>query len=141
MLDTRINETDAVPNLVIVLDRLPHWDSLGALASHFEFVRVHQKVVRKVAVVGDSPLLSIAPEIANFLVSAKVRRFPSAKLEDANLPFGDYVVCLLDKSAGKYVPIPPLSASEGPLREERADFTRLELGCIEADFEKVTTYL
>lgn len=82
-IDTRINETDAVPNLVIVLDKLPHWDSLGALSSHFNFVKVHQKVVRKVAVVGDSPLLSIAPEIANFFVSAKVRRFPSAKLEDA----------------------------------------------------------
>jgi hypothetical protein len=40
--------------------------------------------------------------------------FTFAKLEDANLPFGDYVVCLLDKSAGKYVPVPPLSASEGP---------------------------
>ncbi|WP_284126246.1 SpoIIAA family protein [Parerythrobacter aestuarii] len=82
-IDTRINETDRVPNLVICLEKVPHWDSIGALASHFNFVKVHQKVVKKVAVVGDSPLLSVAPEIANFFVSATVRRFPSHKLEDA----------------------------------------------------------
>jgi hypothetical protein len=39
--------------------------------------------VKKVAIVGDSPLLSVAPEIANHFVSASVRRFPSQKLEDA----------------------------------------------------------
>ncbi len=82
-IDTRINETDRVPNLVICLDKLPHWDSVGALASHFHFVKTHQKVVKKVAVVGDSPLLTIAPEIANFFVNTKVRRFPAAKLAEA----------------------------------------------------------
>jgi hypothetical protein len=82
-IDTRINETDRVPNLVICLDKLPHWDSLGALARHFEFVKVHQKVVKKVAIVGDSPLLTVGPEIANLFVDATVRRFPARKLEDA----------------------------------------------------------
>ncbi|MCB2065945.1 MAG: STAS/SEC14 domain-containing protein [Erythrobacter sp.] len=82
-IDTRINQTDRVPNLVIAVDHLPHWDSLAALARHFEFVKVHQKVVRKVAIVGDNPLLSVAPEIANLMVSARIRRFPARKLEDA----------------------------------------------------------
>jgi len=82
-IDTRINETDRVPNLVICLDGLPHWDSVGAMTRHFHFVREHQKIVSKVAVVGDSPLLSLAPEIANTLVSATIRRFPTRKLEDA----------------------------------------------------------
>jgi hypothetical protein len=82
-IDARINETDTVPNLVVRLDRLPHWDSIGALARHFHFVRVHQKVIAKVAVVGDSPLLSVLPEIADQLVKAKVRRFPTAKLAEA----------------------------------------------------------
>lgn len=82
-IDTRINETDRVPNLVICLDGIPHWDSLGALARHFHFVKEHQKIVRKVAVVGDSALLTLAPEIANPLVKATIRRFPSRKLEDA----------------------------------------------------------
>jgi hypothetical protein len=82
-VDERINETDRVPNLVISLEGLPHWDSIGALTRHFHFVRVHQKVIAKVAVVGDSPLLSVVPEIANQFVKAKVRHFPAAKLADA----------------------------------------------------------
>ena len=82
-IDKRINETDTIPNLVIRVDKLPHWDSVGALTRHFHFVKAHHKLLRKVAIVGDSPLLSVMPEIANQLVSATVRRFPSDKFEDA----------------------------------------------------------
>ncbi len=82
-IDTRINETDRVPNLVIRVDRLPHWDSLGALSRHFHFVKVHGKVVEKVAIVGDSPLLGLAPEIAGHFVEARVRHFPARMLEEA----------------------------------------------------------
>jgi hypothetical protein len=82
-IDAHISETGSVPNLVIRLDRLPHWDSIGALARHFQFVRAHEKVIAKVAVVGDSPLLSVLPEIADQFVKAKVRRFPAAMLEEA----------------------------------------------------------
>lgn len=82
-IDDHINATDSVPALVIVVDKLPHWDSIAALTSHFHFVQVHHQLVRKVAIVGDSPLLSVAPEIANRFVEAKVRRFPAAKLEEA----------------------------------------------------------
>lgn len=82
-IDTHINEHDAVPNIIIRVDKLPHWDSLGALSQHFHFVKVHGKVVQKVAIVGDSALLSLAPEVANHFVNASVRRFPSTKFEDA----------------------------------------------------------
>ncbi len=82
-IDTRINESDEVPNLVIRVDRLPHWDSLGALSRHFHFVKSHGKVIQKVAIVGDSPLLTLAPEVAGHFVSAKIRRFPADKFEDA----------------------------------------------------------
>lgn len=82
-IDTHINETDRVPNLVIRVDKLPHWESLGALSRHLDFVKVHGKIVQKVAVVGDSPLLKLAPEVADHFVKAKVRRFPANKFEDA----------------------------------------------------------
>jgi len=82
-IDDRINQTDKVPNLVICVGKLPHWDSIGALTRHFHIVREHQKIVKKVAIVGDSPLLSVAPEIADKFVQAKVRRFPESKLEEA----------------------------------------------------------
>lgn len=82
-IDTHINETDSVPNLVIRVDKLPHWEGLGALSRHFHFVKVHGKIVRKVALVGDSPLLALGPEVANHFVKARVRRFPAKKFEDA----------------------------------------------------------
>jgi hypothetical protein len=82
-IDGRINETDKVPNLVIRVEGLPHWDSLAALTRHFHFVREHQKVVAKVAIVGDSPLLAVMPEIADHFVKAKLRRFPAGKLAEA----------------------------------------------------------
>ncbi|MEL1251238.1 STAS/SEC14 domain-containing protein [Aurantiacibacter gilvus] len=82
-IDNHINTTDSVPALVICVDKLPYWDSIGALTRHFHFVQQHHQLVRKVAIVGDSPLLSVAPEIANRFVEATVRRFPSAKLEEA----------------------------------------------------------
>lgn len=82
-IDTRINETDTVPSLVLHMDALPHLDSIGALSRQFHFIKVHGKVVPKVAVVGDAPLLAIAPEIAGHFVSAKVRRFPANMFDRA----------------------------------------------------------
>ncbi|WP_338244267.1 STAS/SEC14 domain-containing protein [Aurantiacibacter hainanensis] len=82
-IDTHINETDTVPNLVIRVDKLPHWESLSAVSRHFHFVKTHGKIVRKVAVVGDSPLLKLGPEVAGHFVKASVRHFPANKFEDA----------------------------------------------------------
>lgn len=82
-IDNHINTTDSVPALVICVDKLPHWDSIAALTRHFHFVQQHHQLVRKVAIVGDSPLLAVAPEIANRFVEAQVRRFPSDKLDEA----------------------------------------------------------
>ncbi len=82
-IDDRINRTDKVPNLIIRVDKLPYWDSIGALTRHFHLVKEHHALVKKVAIVGDNPLLSVTPEIANMLVKAVVRRFPESKLDDA----------------------------------------------------------
>lgn len=82
-IDGHINTTDTVPALVIRVDKLPHWDSIAALTRHFHFVQQHHQLVRKVAIVGDSPLLTVAPEIANRFVEATVRRFPSDKMDEA----------------------------------------------------------
>ena len=82
-IDERINRTDKIPNLVIRVDKLPYWNSIGALTQHFHLVKEHHTLVKKVAIVGDNPLLSVAPEIANMLVQAVVRRFPENKLDDA----------------------------------------------------------
>lgn len=82
-IDERINETDKVPNFVFQITDLPHWDGLDALGRHLQFIRAHQAIVKKIAVVGDSALLSLGPDIADHLVKAKVRHFPAAKMEQA----------------------------------------------------------
>lgn len=82
-IDAYINENDKVPSLLIDAERMPHWDSLGAMRDHLHFVRNHHKLVKKVAFVGDTTALKILPLIADHFVSAKVRWFSSAKLDDA----------------------------------------------------------
>ena len=80
-IDQRINETDTIPNLVIRVDRLPHWDSVGALTRHFHFVKAHHKLLRKVAIVGDSPLLSVMriSERSLPVLSSMVRQSPAGE--------------------------------------------------------------
>lgn len=82
-IDGHINRTDIVPNLVIDASHLPHWDSLAALEKHLKFVRDHHRVVKKVAIVGDSPILSVVPALVDHFVGAKVRRFPTDKMAKA----------------------------------------------------------
>jgi hypothetical protein len=53
----------------------PGWDSFAALVSHLRFVRDHHRLVRKIAAVSDSPVLSVAPQLAKHFVKAEVRHF------------------------------------------------------------------
>lgn len=82
-IDDYINTHDRVPNLLIHMRKLIHWDSPRALQDHFRLVRDHHKLVKKVAVVGDNPLLAVVPEVADHFVAAKIRRFPESRLTDA----------------------------------------------------------
>ncbi len=82
-IDGYINQHDRVPNILIHLHKLAHWDSPKALQDHFELVKDHHRLVQKLAVVGDNPLLAVLPEMADHFVKAKIRRFPESKLADA----------------------------------------------------------
>lgn len=110
-IDDRINAADRVPNLVVQLDRVPHWDSLSAMSRHFQLVREHHKLIRRIAVVGDGALIALAPEIANLVVEATVRRFPEAKLEDAKAWAGSD-----SEPEGRFEPIDGLPADVIALR-------------------------
>jgi len=83
VIDDYINEKDRAPNLLIHLHQMVHWSSFKALQKHFRLVRDHHRLIKKVAVVGDVPLLNVAPEIANHFVAATIRRFPERSLRDA----------------------------------------------------------
>lgn len=82
-IDSYINKSDLVPNLVIHAKPVPYWTGFKALQAHLGFVRNHHELVRKVAIVSDSKLLWLARVLVNHFVGARVRRFNEDALDDA----------------------------------------------------------
>ena len=78
-----INETDRVPNLVLHTKSIPHWADFNALKEHLRFIKGHNQMVKKVAIVSDSKLLWLAKSIIDHFVGAKVRRFNEEAIDDA----------------------------------------------------------
>jgi hypothetical protein len=82
-VDPQIAEGRGLNGLVIDAPAFPGWESLGAMAAHFRFVRDHQKHIKKVAVVTDSALGSVAEHLASHFVSAEIKHFPAGETEAA----------------------------------------------------------
>ena len=82
-VDPHIEERGALAGLIIEVAAFPGWDSFGAMASHFRFVRDHHKQIKKVGVVSDSGLGTVAENLASRFVAAEIRHFPAGELEAA----------------------------------------------------------
>ena len=82
-VDPHIEENGSLAGLIIQVTSFPGWESLGAMASHFRFVRDHHKHVKKIAVVTDSPMGNVAEHLASHFVAAEIRRFPAGELKAA----------------------------------------------------------
>jgi hypothetical protein len=78
-----VNETDRIPNLVIHTPEFPGWADFSALVEHLQFIRSHQKLVDKVALVSDSRVLDVTPKIARHFMTANIRHFPADDLAGA----------------------------------------------------------
>ena len=82
-VDPHIEATGGLAGLIIEISAFPGWDSLGAMAAHFRFVRDHHARIRKVAVVTDSPLGTVAEHLASHFVAAEIRHFSAGQAEAA----------------------------------------------------------
>lgn len=82
-VDPQIAEGRGLNGLVIDAPAFPGWESLGAMAAHFRFVRDHQKHIKKVALVTDSALGTVAQHLASHFVSAQIKHFPAGDTEAA----------------------------------------------------------
>ena len=82
-VDPHIEEKGDLAGLIIEIASFPGWESLGAMASHFRFVRDHHKHIKKVAVVTDSPMGNVAEHLASHFVAAEIRHFPAGSFEAA----------------------------------------------------------
>ena len=82
-VDPHIEERGSLAGLIIETTAFPGWESLGAMASHFRFVRDHHKYIKKIGVVTDSALGNVAEHLASHFVAAEIRHFPAEELEAA----------------------------------------------------------
>jgi hypothetical protein len=82
-VDPYIEKTGDLAGLIIEAPVFPGWDSLGAMAAHFRFVRDHHAHIKKVGLVTDSALGDVAEHLASHFVSAEIRHFPAGEIEAA----------------------------------------------------------
>ena len=84
VVDPYIEAHGKLRGIMLEASSFPGWDSFAALASHLRFVRDHHRLVGKIAAVSDSPVFSVAPQLASHFVKAEIRHFP-VKDRDAAL--------------------------------------------------------
>ena len=82
-IDPFIEEAGGLAGLIVEIAGFPGWESLGAMAAHFRFVRDHHKRIRRIGVVTDSALGNVAEQLASHFVGAEIRHFPSGEQEAA----------------------------------------------------------
>ena len=81
--DPFIERTGGLAGLIIETPSFPGWENLGAMANHFRFVRDHHKHIKKVGLVTDSVVGTIAEHLAAHFVSAEIKHFPAGELAAA----------------------------------------------------------
>jgi hypothetical protein len=81
--DPFIERTGGLAGLIIETPSFPGWKSLGAMASHFRFVRDHHKHIKKIGLVTDSVMGDIGEHLASHFVSAEIKHFPASEIEAA----------------------------------------------------------
>lgn len=81
--DPFIEETGALEGLIISSPTFPGWKSIGAMVTHFRFVRDHHKFIRKVALVTDSAFGDLGEHLASHFLSADIKHFPVGDLKAA----------------------------------------------------------
>src|SRR5687768_10658372 len=67
-VDPYIERTGDLAGIVIEAPTFPGWESLGAMAAHFRFVRDHHKHIKRVGLVTDSALGKVAEHLASHFV-------------------------------------------------------------------------
>ena len=83
VVDAHIEQKGDLAGLIIEVTAFPGWESLGAMASHFRFVRDHHMHIKKIGVVTDSPMGTVAEHLASHFVAAEIRHFPAGEIEAA----------------------------------------------------------
>jgi len=81
--DPYIAKKGALAGVIVEIDRFPGWKNLAGMVKHFRFVRSHHRKVRRVALVTNARIGTIAPKFARHFLAAEVRRFEAGKAGEA----------------------------------------------------------
>jgi hypothetical protein len=84
-VDPFIESKGDLAGIIVDAPAFPGWDSFGAMAAHFRFVRDHHKRVRKIAIVTDTALGNVAEKLASHFVAATVKHFKAGDTKAAEL--------------------------------------------------------
>jgi len=82
-VDSWLDTHERLQGLVLHARAFPGWENIGGLVQHIRFVRDHHRKIRRVAVVVDGPLGTMAPRLAEHFVQAEVRGFRDDELDEA----------------------------------------------------------
>lgn len=78
-----VNHQDVIPGLVIHAQEFPEWEDFEAFKAHMQFIRDHEHLLKRVALVTDSAGIMLIQPLADFFVEAQLRRFKNDELEAA----------------------------------------------------------
>lgn len=82
-IDPFIEASGNLAGLLLEFQKFPGWESLGALMCHFRFVKEHHRKIKKIAVVTDSPIGTIAEHISSHFVAAQIHHFDTNQITEA----------------------------------------------------------
>lgn len=82
-VDPYIQSTGDLAGIIIEAAAFPGWDSLGAMVAHVRFVRDHHKHIKKIAIVTDASLGTLAEKVASHFVAATIKHFPAGSVPAA----------------------------------------------------------
>ena len=81
--DAWIDAHGSLDGLVLRARHFPGWESLQGIVKHIRFVRDHHRKIKRIALVTNAKLATLAPELADHFVEAEVRHFGHAELDEA----------------------------------------------------------
>ncbi|WP_286238138.1 STAS/SEC14 domain-containing protein [Neptuniibacter halophilus] len=82
-IDPIIEASGMLKGIIIRTESFPGWHSFSALLEHLRFVNDHHHLIRRVALVTDSSVVSLAEHVAAHFISAEIKAFAYPELEQA----------------------------------------------------------
>lgn len=82
-VDPAIASMGKVSGLMIHMRSFPGWRNYPAFAAHLKFVANHHRAIERIAVVTDSSLLKVLPQVAGYFVHPEIRHFGLDQKEQA----------------------------------------------------------